>query len=1290
MIHHVSRATRHLIFWSLILIALGMSGLRLFLSKADSYKSQLSERVSEYVGTPVTIGHIRARMRGFSPELVLSDIDVSPQFSSAKSDIELKEIRLGLDLLDTLISGDPMSTSWVTLVGVKLSIIRKPDGSFAIAGLKSSDEQPLWLLEGRKYEVLQSQVEWHDEKNQRPPVTFSNVDLAIINDEQNHKINFLTKLPESIGDQLRISMDLKGNIFEPSAMHGLVFAEGKGIKPAEWLNSELPLNLSVDSGFGNFKIWSTWQNSLPIAVQGSANFQPLKLRRPGQTALTIDQLEADFKLTKSDLPVDENSWQLAVNHFLLESSENNKPSVKKQLSGGFYIQTQFKDEVLLPKAGVFIERMDLQEAARLVRFFAPPENEQIKLIKQSRLQGELHNFSMFTDWTQKIVAVNGKFVQLGIATNPSTTAVEHLTGVVKGTEKSGVIRLASKDVQLTASDLFRSSVLFSKLNGALDWQQTDTEWQLAANNLALESADIKTRSQLQLSIPKNDEKAYLDVQSAFTGNDVGKIKHYLPAKIMKKSLLNWLDHAFVKGRLNEGKLLFQGRPADFPFTSGEGVFEAMFDMDQLDLNFNPDWPNLTGVKANVLFFQNELQVNLTDGRSGQVKINQAEVTIPDLAESQYLQVQGSLDSGLAETLDYLQRTPLQARVTPVLNALDPNGKSRIDLAMELPLAEGLPYKILGAAQLNNAKLTIKMPDLIITHLQGQLKFNEQGVFSDIIRGSAFAHPIQIKIDNAEQQTLVNVSGLAGVNDLQRQFGLPLSKVASGEAKYSVQFKMPFHETFENGKQTPTLTVTSSLVGIDLDLPGDLAKTQSQNMPLSLTFQLVDSENPMPIDLNYADKLKAALKLNVKEPGLFSGHVLIGDGTALQRREAGLKLEINRKPLALTELFNLTVQNNKNPSPFDIRELKISSKQAFWNQTPLGAFELALMQKNNQWRGTIDSVFASGKITLPMAVNASSPIDLNMKFLDLSAIKRLKFPANDAESNFSPESLPLMNITSQKILWKSIDLGNLVLETEHVPEGIHFKRIDLNGTDDSLNATGDWLQKDKQSATHLEGRGKIARAGELFAQLGITHDLAETTANFDFTVDWHAAPYQASIAALTGQLNFTLKNGRILSIEPGFGRILGVLAMAQWLKRLQLDFSDIYEEGLSFNSIKGRFDFNGGKAVTNNLVVDAVPAKITITGSTDLISRTVDHMVNVTPKSADAVPIAGTIVGKVANLIAKSLTGQNQEGFLFGSQYLVKGPWTNTQITPLHEHDGLLQKTWNGITAFPWLDQQNNK
>ena len=169
MIHHIKRATRHLIFWSLIASAIGLTVVRLLLLGIDSYKADLSTRVSEFVGAPVSIGRIRANMRGYNPELVLKDIEILSSYpklqpGNEKPAIQLKEIRLGINLLDVLIDRDRLASAWVTLVGVKLTVKRKQDGSIAIVGLKASDDQPLWLLQGGKYEVLQSQVTWQDEK----------------------------------------------------------------------------------------------------------------------------------------------------------------------------------------------------------------------------------------------------------------------------------------------------------------------------------------------------------------------------------------------------------------------------------------------------------------------------------------------------------------------------------------------------------------------------------------------------------------------------------------------------------------------------------------------------------------------------------------------------------------------------------------------------------------------------------------------------------------------------------------------------------------------------------------------------------------------------------------------------------------------------------------------------------------------------------------------------------------------------------------------------------------------
>lgn len=125
--------------------------------------------------------------------------------------------------------------------------------------------------------------------------------------------------------------------------------------------------------------------------------------------------------------------------------------------------------------------------------------------------------------------------------------------------------------------------------------------------------------------------------------------------------------------------------------------------------------------------------------------------------------------------------------------------------------------------------------------------------------------------------------------------------------------------------------------------------------------------------------------------------------------------------------------------------------------------------------------------------------------------------------------------------------------------------------------------------------------------------------------------------------------------------------------------------MTFDTITGHFDLLNGVASNRDFLIDSVPAKISMTGTVDLPKQQVNQTVTVLPKSSDAVPIAGTIVDKLSNLIARSLTGKNQEGFFFGSQYQIKGKWDQAEIIPLHEHEGIINKTWNGITGFPWLE-----
>lgn len=1292
MIHHIKRATRHLIFWSLIATAIGLTGLRLLLSGIDSYKADLANNISEIIGSPVEIGRLGAKMRGFSPELILKDIDISSVVAGEKPAIQFKEIRLGFNLLDMVINRELMPSTWVTLVGANFSVKRKKDGSFAIVGLKESDEQPLWLLQGGKYEVLRSEISWLDEKNSTKAALVEKVDMAIINHADRHQINIRMKLPKQRGDELRVSMDFTGNAFEPSTINGSVFIEGKNLELANLVTGNLPFAMNMSSGAGDFKIWSDLQRSQLVSIQGEARFQQLKLLRHDRGEFPVKSLKTGFHWR---LDSAKNQWQLDVRHFLLETADTINGVNKKWPAAVFSIAGSLAKEASLPKIGVFVEQLDLHEASSLLQFFAPLSNEQSKWLAQAQATGILKNLSLFADPDNKAFAVNGKFANINIAPFSKVPGIDNVTGQITGNEKAGTVHLAIKDARFVSPNLFREPLIISKLEGALDWRQTAEEWILSSQMLALDSLEFKSKNRLLLKLPKTGGQTFMDLQNSFVIEDVSKAKHYLPTGIMDTKVVDWLDHAFISGYIPKGRLLVYGNLADFPFTDGTGIFEVLFDVTQLELAYHPEWPHLTEVGAEVLFLQNDLSCTVHQGQSNKIKINHAEAAIPTLNHSKHLLIKGEVEGEIAQAFDFLQQTPLDSLMSPVINTVIPQGNTKVALDLTLPLVKGGVTKVDGSANLSHAELNVETLDLAISQINGQLKFNEQGVYSDTIHAAALGHPIKIDIKNSDNQTTVNVSGRAGINDLQEQFKMPGWSLAEGSLDYQLQLRLPYSGTFaspihQGAGISPELVVRSNLIGVNLNLPAPLAKTKEQQKALSVIFSLND-KLLLPIAINYDNKLKAALKLDIARQSLYSGHILVGSGEVAQASGSGLMLEINQDQLALQDWLNFPVTQNMNAATgTTIKQIKVHSEDALWKKSRLGVFDLALKPDKNQWSGTIDSSFAKGKVRIPVDFYNAGQVDLNMEKLDFSALKQLKFHDAHNEPALLPERLPLLNITSQKTLWQSVDLGQLILETERIPHGIAFKRMTLTGADQTLTLSGDWKVIGKQSETYAQGRLEMPNAAQFLSKLNITKELVESSGIVDFSVNWNAAPYQFSLTDLKGEVDVSFKNGRILSIEPGFGRILGILALEQWIKRLQLDFRDVYQEGLTFNTIKGRFDLLNGKAVIHHLVIDAVPAKITITGDTDFVNGTVDQIVNVAPKSADAVPIAGTIMGKVTTLIARTLTGKDQDGFFFGSAYQVKGKWDTIQILPLHENEGLFRKTWAGITDFPWLQQPENQ
>jgi uncharacterized protein (TIGR02099 family) len=1012
--------------------------------------------------------------------------------------------------------------------------------------------------------------------------------------------------------------------------------------------------------------------------------------------LAITQLQQRFNWRKQD-----TGWQWLADHLTLNTTardggsvafgrEPMRPTARDGGSVAFGREPMRPDQLQLTNAKVLLQgvntapstlrrvemqipQLDLQVITQLSQFFDAP-------FPMPALQGQLKQFSLaLTPETQEF-AVQGSLDKVSLPANKDFPGISNLSAQLQGNQQQGAIEL---DIQNTALDLpkiFAKPLPLNALHAHFDWQQDSDGWVLNSPDIALAVPDLQADSRLQLKVNRQTHAVWMDLQTAFKGSsDIKSFGRYWPTGLMGKEAVDWLNQAFAKGRVKPQGLLFSGALADFPFQHKQGVFELILDFNDIDLQYAADWEPVQAIDAQVLFYNDGMQIAAERASVRGAALQQFDLSLPSFQSSPYISVNVKGAGDIMQTLGYLQHSPVKNSVEHLLQIITPHGLSPINLSIQVPLSDQAGLKIKGDLQLQNVRLNVVPLTLPVSNLQGTIDFNEQGVVGGQLQARALGDNVKVALKNNAESMQLDILGHADIVDIQQQFSAALWQYAQGDSDYELNVNLP------NDNRIATLSLKSDLTGIALKLPEPLAKRAATARPFRLQMNL-GAQSLLPVNIQFDKQLQMSALLNVKEKTLSAAQLLIGTGELDAVPSKGGVLTLNVERCALDDwlaLADSATSGDTAVTPF-FEHIKLRTKQALWQNQALGPLSLQLHHEYQTWKMELDSPLLKGRIRSASDPTLDKPTLLDLDYVNLSALTQLNTTAPQKPEN---KRLPLFNLTAQQVVWNGMNVGVLALETERIANGIAFKQLSLKNAQGGLNLTGSWTVNAAEQRTELTGNLTLREFGGFLSSMQISRDLKATALSAALNLHWAGGPHNVALERLNGRVDLELKNGRILSIEPGFGRLLGFLAFEQWGRRLRLDFSDMLAEGLTFNRIYGRFDLQHGDALTHNLVVDAVPAEVNISGVAHLAERTLDYHAKVLPKSSAALPIAGTIVDRILTYSLETITGTSQAGFLMGSEYKILGQWQDLQVIRLREKDGLLQKTWYGLTDFSWLQNK---
>jgi uncharacterized protein YhdP len=172
---------------------------------------------------------------------------------------------------------------------------------------------------------------------------------------------------------------------------------------------------------------------------------------------------------------------------------------------------------------------------------------------------------------------------------------------------------------------------------------------------------------------------------------------------------------------------------------------------------------------------------------------------------------------------------------------------------------------------------------------------------------------------------------------------------------------------------------------------------------------------------------------------------------------------------------------------------------------------------------------------------------------------------------------------------------------------------------------------------------------------------EITAN----LNWPGGYDRQMLNVASGNMVLDVQAGQLLSVQPGAGgRVLGLLSLDALKRRATLDFSDLTDKGLGFDSIHGDFELREGNAFTNNLLLHGPAVEIGIAGRTGLGTQDYEQTAVVTGSIGSSLPVAAYLAGGPAIGAALYLFTKVFKGPLKGiarGYYHIGGTWENPQV-----------------------------
>ncbi len=1248
--------------WSVLTAGIAFAavvlGLRYWiLPNIENYHEDIARVVSEKAQQKIAIGRIHANWDGLRPQLMLEQVTVFD--AAGRPALELSRVDHTLSWLSLLTL--ELRFYALDIHRPTLNIRRDSRGVISVAGIELTGEKDGggfadWLLRQRDVEVHDATIVWLDEQRAAPQLELKHVNLQIFNRGGHHRFGLRAVPPRELAAPLDVRGDFTGETVRALAeWNGGLFLQLDYADIAAW-RTWVPFPVEFPRGAGAVRAWLTFsQHQLTdiIADVRLANVRTRLAKDLPELDLTELAGRIGWKMSDADFEVTTHKLSLAT-------------------TGGLTLQPA---DFLLRLVGASERkpaRGELQanalELAPLVALadhlpLAPEVRKQLATLSP---KGSLYDVVVrwSGEWREpQQYSAKGRFHNLALNRMGRIPGFTGVSGSLEGTERGGTFYLNTQKATVEMPLVFRDTLEFDALTSQVAWVRSGGETELRLSNLSFSNSHL-AGTVFGNYRTAGETRGHIDLTGNLTRADARFASRYIPL-ILGESTRAWLDTAFLAGQSNDVTLRLKGNLDDFPFTDGKGgVFQVTAKVTGGTLDYANGWPRIENIAGDFIFRGKRMDVYARQGTLFGARLAKVRAEISDLTHAdELLNVTGEAEGPTGEFFAFIEKSPVLGMIDHFTEGWQAQGSGRLALKLEIPLRATEKSKVTGTYQFAN-NTVVSDPDLpAVEQAGGRVEFTESSVRAQNLSGTVLGGPVTIAATTLRDATVrVTVQGRINADNVRRSGGGPhwaqhLRGATDWRALYTIR------------KRVADVVVESSLQGLAADLPAPLVKTAVETLPFRFERHSL-AANQDRLSLAFGDVVSMHLVRRTEggRATIARGTVRFG-GAAAEPERNGVWVSGAVKTLDLDRWLAFFRQSSGEARiDWGGVELKLGAMDALGRR--FNDLAVNATAQGGQWRSSLSGKELEGSVI--WQPQERGKFTAHMKTLAIpAAAPGAGQAAAAAQAQKEPE-LPALDITVEQFIKNDRPLGRL--EFNATPEGRDWRieKLRIVNPESTFTLEGLWQSWLSQPRTQVNLRLEASDAGKLLTRLGHPEGLRRGATKLEGALSWAGAPYDFDYPTLSGNLVLDAAKGQFLKLEPGIGKLLGILSLQALPRRITLDFRDIFSEGFAFDEIFAAVKINRGIASTENFRIQGPSARVTMSGEVDLVQETQKLRVRIMPHVSDSVSIAGALIGGpiagVATFLAQKMLKDPLDQMV-SYEYGVSGPWSEPNVVKIERQAG---------------------